>query len=116
MIFSVLGLKVKSWTLSADAAETEADRVESPGYWASTLYEPPGIVVLAKVAVPEEVVAVPRVDPEVVSMKVTVSPLGGAGATVAVKVTFVPAVTVAPGEIARVVVVGGRACQPVTKL
>jgi len=76
------------------------------------------MVALVKVAVPDEVVPVPRVEPEVVSTKVTVSPLGGVGVMVAVRVTLVPTVTVACGEIAKVVVVGVNPalCQLVTRL
>ena len=61
--------------------------------------------VLVKIALPELMVAVPRVVFDFVSVKVTVWPLGGAGATIAVRVTLAPALTVAPGESVRVVVV-----------
>ena len=95
VMLRVLGLSVKSWMLRAVPGEFEEASVVSPGYLASTLYPPPAMVALVKVAVPDEVVAAPSVEPESVSMKVTVSPLGGAGAIVAVKVTLVPTLTVA---------------------
>ena len=72
---------------------------------ATTEYVPPAIVVLVNTALPDAVVAVPKVEPEVASVKVTVSPFGGAGAIVAVRVVLVPTVTVAWGEMASVVVV-----------
>ena len=61
--------------------------------------------------------AVPRVAFDFVSVKVTVSPLGGAGVMVAVRVTLEPTVTVA-FEIARAVVVGvfTELAQAITKL
>lgn len=63
------------------------------------------MVVLVKAATPEAVLPVPSVLFEIVSVKVTVSPLGGAGVIVAVKVTLVPAFTDPPGAMASVVVV-----------
>ena len=62
------------------------------------------MLVLAKTAVPEEVVPLPMVVPETPFVKVTVSPLGGAGVIVAVRVTLSPTFTV-PCETESVVVV-----------
>jgi len=76
------------------------------------------MVALVKVAVPDVVVPVPKLEPEVVSVKVTVSPFGGGGVIVAVMVTLVPAVTVAWGEMLKVVVVAVLVAlaQSITKL
>lgn len=63
------------------------------------------MVELVANALPAVVVAVPRVVFEMLSLKVTVSPSGGAGVIVAVKVTVVPTGTGFAGVIAKVVVV-----------
>jgi len=52
------------------------------------------MLVLVNTAVPEEIVPVPMLVPETPLVKVTVSPLGGAGLIVAVRVTLSPAFTV----------------------
>ena len=93
------------WTVSADAAEVDAARVESPAYFATTLYDPLARLELVKTATPEAIGAVPRLALLFVSVKVMVSALGGAGLTVAVNVTVAPAATV-DGEIVSEVVVG----------
>ena len=66
-----------------------------------------------KIALPEVVVATPRVVFDFVSLKVTVSPLGGAGVIVAVKVTVVPTGAEFPGAMVRVVVVAVVRCPTV---
>lgn len=66
-----------------------------------------------KTALPAVVVPLPRVVFEMVSLKVTVSPLGGAGVIVAVKVTVVPTGTEFPGAMVRVVVVAVVPCPTV---
>jgi hypothetical protein len=64
-------------------------------------------------ALPEVVIATPRVVFDFVSLKVTVSPFGGAGVIVAVKVTVVPTGAEFPGAMVRVVVVALVRCPTV---